>query len=63
MHSIPWELSGFRKGNEFKQCVDLYEFLLHMEELHRQDKVNIEHGDTGNLDSPHRLRRANSFAI
>lgn len=44
MHrGVLWELSGFRKGNEFKQRVDLCEYLLHVEkELHRQDKVNVD---------------------
>lgn len=32
MHrGVLWELSGFRKGNEFKQRVDLCEYLLHVE--------------------------------
>lgn len=47
MHWVLGELSGFRKGNEFKQCVDLYEYLLHVEELHWQDKVNIVEGERG----------------
>lgn len=45
MYLVPWELSEFRKGNEFKQCVDLYEYLLPVEELHRQDKINTEDGE------------------
>lgn len=35
-------MSGLRKGNEFKQCVDLYEYLFYVEEHHWQAKVNIE---------------------
>lgn len=45
MRWVLGELSGFSKGNEFKQCVDLYEYLLHVEELHWQDRVNIEEGE------------------
>lgn len=45
MHWVLWEFSGLRKGNEFKQRVDLYEYLLHVEELHWQAKVNIEEGE------------------
>lgn len=37
------------KGNEFKQRVDLYEYLLHVEGLHRQDKVNMEEGEKLNF--------------
>ncbi len=63
MHCVLGELSEFRKGNEFKHCVDLYEYLLHAEEVNWQDKINIEEGEREKLNSLPLNRTSTAVAL